>query len=77
MSYAKLRGKIREVFGTVEAFAKAMDKDVSTISLKLNNKCAWKREDIEKACEVLGIPIEDVHLYFFTQKVGISQQGEA
>lgn len=76
MSYAKLRGRIREIFGTVEAFANAMDKDVSTISLKLNNKAAWKREDIEKACEVLRIPIEDVYLYFFTQKVGISQQGE-
>lgn len=75
MSYAKLRGRIREVFGTIEAFANAMDKDVSTISMKLNNKAAWKREDIETACEVLRIPIEDVHLYFFTQKVGKTQQG--
>lgn len=76
MSYAKLRGKIKEVFGTIEAFAAAMNRDVSTISMKLNNKAAWKREDIEKACEILGIPIEEVHLYFFTQKVEIPQQGE-
>lgn len=74
MSYAKLRGRIREIFGTIEAFADAMDKDVSTISLRLNNKIAWKREEIEKACEVLRIPINEVHLYFFTQKVGISHQ---
>lgn len=73
MSYAKLRGRIREVFGTIEAFADAMNRDVSTISLRLNNKIAWKREEIEKACEVLEIPINEVHLYFFTQKVGLSQ----
>lgn len=74
MSYAKLRGKIKEVFSVNEAFAKAMDFDLSTLSAKLNNKSPWKREEIEKACILLGIPIEEVYLYFFTQKVGISQQ---
>lgn len=74
MSYAKLRGKIKEVFSTNEAFAKAMDFDLSTLSAKLNNKSPWKREEIEKACILLGIPIEEVYLYFFTQKVGKSQQ---
>jgi len=73
MSYAKLRGRIREKYGTIEAFAKAMKKDVSTISLRLNNKITWKREEIETACEVLEIPIQEVHLYFFTQKVGETQ----
>ncbi len=74
MSYAKLKGKIKEVFGTIQAFADAMDKDVSTISAKLNNKSTWKREDIELACKLLQIPIEDVYLYFFTEKVGKTQQ---
>lgn len=73
MSYAKLKGKIKEVFGTIKAFADAMNKDVSSISAKLNNKTPWKREEIELACKLLGIPIEEVHLYFFTQKVGKSQ----
>lgn len=67
MSYAKLRGKIREVFGTNEAFAEAMEMDTSSLSAKLNNKSPWKREEIEKACRLLGIPIEDVYLYFFTR----------
>lgn len=75
MSYGKLRGRILEIFGTNEAFAKALGIDPSSLSAKLNNKSPWKREEIEKACELLEIPIEDVHLYFFTQKVGISQQG--
>lgn len=65
MSYAKLRGKIREVFGNNENFAKALGIDLSSLSAKLNNKTPWKREEIEKACLLLGIPIEDVYLYFF------------
>ena len=67
MSYAKLRGRIKEVFRTNEAFAKAMGLDSSTLSAKLNNNSPWKREEIEKACGLLEIPIEDVYLYFFTQ----------
>lgn len=65
MSYAKLRGKIREVYGTNERFAAAMGKNSATMSLKLNKKSSWSREEIEKACMLLGIPIEEVHSYFF------------
>lgn len=74
MSYRKLKGKITEVFELQESFAKALGIDPSSLSAKLNNKSPWKREEIEKSCELLGIPIEDVYLYFFTQKVGNSQQ---
>ena len=73
MSYSKLRGKIREVFGTQERFAEAMGKDLSTISLKLNDKSEWSRIEIEQACNLLGVPVDEVHLYFFTEKVGIPQ----
>ena len=65
MSYSKLKGKIKEVFGTNKNFAEAMGMDLSSLSAKLNNKSPWKREEIEKACELLHIPIEDVYLYFF------------
>lgn len=73
MSYAKLRGKIREKFATQEDFAEAMGIDRSTLSLKLNSKSEWSRIEIEKACILLGIQIEEVYAYFFTEKVGISQ----
>ena len=66
MNYAKLRGKIREVFGTNRKFAKAMQMDYSVLSAKLNRKSQWKEEEIKKACSLLGIPIEEVHLYFFS-----------
>lgn len=74
MSYAKLRGRIIEMYGTNAAFAKALEIDPSSLSAKLLNKSPWKREEIEKACDLLNIPIEDVYKYFFTRKVGISQQ---
>lgn len=70
MSYSKLRGKIREVFGTNESFAKEIGKNPASISAKLNNKSPWTREEIEKTCEVLGIQIEEVHLYFFAAGLG-------
>ena len=63
--YSKLCGKIREKFGTQTAFAKAMGKSESTISQKLNNQRDWTRVEIERACELLDIPLEDVGSYFF------------
>ena len=65
MKYRKLRGKIKEVFGTLKAFAEAMDMDTASISMRLSDRIAWKREEIEKSCKVLHIPIEEVYLYFF------------
>lgn len=73
MDYSKLRGKIKEVFGSENAFAKAMGKNPTTISAKLNNNSAWTHDEIIKACGLLGIAIEDAYKYFFTQKVGKSQ----
>lgn len=69
MSYAKLRGKIREVFGTQEAFATAMGMSTVTLSQRLNGISEWKTSEIVKACELLGIPLEQNSLYFFTRQV--------
>jgi hypothetical protein len=65
MSYPKLRGAIREKFGTQEAFAKAMGKSETTISCKLTGKTEWDRQEIEDACRLLDIPLAEAHTYFF------------
>lgn len=65
MSYAKLRGRIREKFGTNAAFAKAMGKSETTISAKLTKKTDWTREEMELACDLLDVPIAEAHLYFY------------
>lgn len=69
MDYRKLKGKIKEVYDTHAAFAEAMGLDPTTLSAKLNDKSEWKTGEIAKACELLHIPLEKTHLYFFTLKV--------
>ena len=69
MDYRKLKGKIKEVYDTRSAFAKALDLDPATLSSKLNNKSEWSSGEIAKACELLNIPLVEAHLYFFTLKV--------
>lgn len=65
MSYAKLRGRIREKFATQEAFAQAMGMNPASLSGKLNGRTEWSRAEIEKACSLLDIPLAEAHLYFF------------
>lgn len=64
MAYAKLRGKIKEVFNTQGAFAEAMGTSVTNINSKLNERCGWSMPEIRKACELLGIPLEEIYIYF-------------
>lgn len=64
MAYAKLRGKIKEVFNTQGAFASAMEMSNFTLSRKLSGGVEWKMNEIRKACELLGIPLEQMHIFF-------------
>lgn len=63
--YAKLRGRIREKYGTQEAFASAMGIRSATLSAKLQGKTDWTRAEIERACRLLDIAISELHEYFF------------
>ena len=47
--YAKVKGKIREKFGTQADFASAMGLSATTISDKLNNKSPWTQKEIDSA----------------------------
>lgn len=69
MSYSKLRGKIREVFGTQEAFADAIGLSKSGVSLRLNNRVKWTADDIENSRIALGLDAAEIGEYFFTRKV--------
>lgn len=66
--YSKLYGKIKEVFGTQEAFAEAMEMSRTAINARLNQTIEWKSPEMVKACDLLGIPLEDLHEYFFSLK---------
>ena len=66
--YSKLRGRIKEVFGTENDFAKALGISTVSLSLRLNNKVGFEASEMHKACQLLDIPIKESHLYFFYQK---------
>ena len=69
MDYQELKGKIRGVFKTQAAFADAMGMSLTALNQRLNGVVEWKTPEIVKACELLGIPLTEAHLYFFTPKV--------
>ena len=65
MKFRKLQGRIKEVFETQGAFATAMGLSETTIKAKLKGRIDWKRTEMRKACDLLGIPIEELQEYFF------------
>lgn len=65
-AYRKLRGRIAEVFGTQEAFAKAVGLSKVSVCKKLKGKSAFKQSDIERWAKILGIKREEYVEYFFT-----------
>lgn len=67
--YSKLRGRIKEKFGTQESFANAMGMAETTVSFKLNNKVSWTQQEINLSCKLLSIEDHDVTAYFFREKV--------
>lgn len=67
--YAKLRGRIKEKFGTQSKFATAMNLSSVSVSDKLNNKVQWTQKEIDAACVLLEIDPVDIPIYFFTTKV--------
>ena len=68
-NYSKLLGKITEVFGTQARFSKALGLSEHTVSAKLNGKIDWKQREIVRCCSILGIGVNDIQAYFFSEKV--------
>jgi len=68
-NYAKLRGRIREVFKSEKNFAEAMEISKATISAKLNNSAEFTQTEIDRACFLLEIDQSDISVYFFSAKV--------
>ena len=67
--YSRLKGKIIENYGSNAKFAEDMEWSERTLSLKLNNKVAWKQPEIVKAIDLLSLDENDITGYFFKLKV--------
>ena len=70
--YSKLKGKIKEVFGTQVVFAEAMGLSSVSVSDKLNNKTSWTQTEIQTACDILDIKPAEIPIYFFTVEVKVA-----
>ena len=68
-NYNKLRGKIVEVFGTQDNFAKKLGISTNALSRKLNNKISLSQKEVIQWAELLGICEKDYKDYFFTIEV--------
>lgn len=67
--YRKLRGRIKEKFGTQAEFSRKIGLSEVSVSNKLNNIVDWGQEEIENTIYALEIPYSDIHAYFFTHLV--------
>lgn len=74
--YSKLEGLIKEKFGTHENLVKKLSYGRTSLSSKLNNKTLFSQPDILELQEVLGIPDEELKLYFFKLKVRKNELAE-
>ena len=59
-TYGKLKEKIKLIFGTQEAFAKAMGMAFTTANKKLNNKSEWTYGELEKICDLFGMEMSEI-----------------
>lgn len=67
--YRKLRGRIREKFGTQAEFSRNIGLSEVSVSNKLNNVVDWGQDEMSSAIVALDIPFSDIHSYFFTHQV--------
>lgn len=74
--YSRLRGKIKEVFGTQDAFADAIGLGRVSVSQRLNNQLEFSQQEMFRSADVLGFSRGEIPEYFFTEKVQKDERAE-
>ena len=64
--YRKLIGRIIEKYGTRKEFAKKVGLSENSMSLKLNGKTGFSRDDMIQWGKLLDIDVAEFGSYFFT-----------
>lgn len=65
--FNKLKGRIKEILGTQENYAKELNISVPALIKKLNNQSQFTQTEICKSREILKISDEELNLYFFSE----------
>lgn len=68
-NYKALKLKIKEVYDTQGNYANELGISQNALNNKLNNHSQWTSKEIAKSCELLNIPLEESHTYFFSRTV--------
>lgn len=63
--YAKLRGRIKEKYGTEREFSEALGITQMSLSRKFSGKTQFSSNDIKEMSRLLEIPLEEAGQYFF------------
>lgn len=74
--FNKLAGKIKEVYGTQEKFAKALGLSDTSLIKRMKGTVDWKSEEMFNSCVLLGIPFDEMHLYFYPKSREIHTTAE-
>ena len=67
--YRKLRGRIVERYGTLNAFAEALGISYVQASKKVNGKAGFSQKDINEWSDLLGIELEEIGPFFYAHQV--------
>ena len=67
-NYNKLRGRIRELYGSEKEFASELGISDTAMSLLMNNKAQFRQDQIRKSCTLLKITPNKIGEYFFCEE---------
>lgn len=72
--FSELLGCIVARYGSRSAFAKAMGMKENVLSGRLLCKTYFTPDETLRACELLGIPLNEIPRFFYTRKFHFSEQ---
>ena len=67
--YSKLRGRIKECFGTEKSFAKELGLTAPVLSSRLTNKTEFTPTEIFKSSILLNFDSSYIGTYFFNKEI--------
>ncbi len=68
-NHSKLRGKIKEKFGSESKLAKKIGLSPTSLSYRLNNGVEFSSTEMYQIITVLGLESFEIKEYFFEEKV--------
>lgn len=72
--YSRLRGRIKEVCGTQDAYADKIHLGRVSVSQRLNNSLEFSQLEMLNSAEVLNFTTAEIPQYFFVRKVQKSER---